>query len=426
MHSRRDLVDVVRTVRKDYPVAVQAATTSTAATTEQKEDMAVAGSSLSSSSVSLHPLPLLHLHDDPDDSTISNHPTTHDSKNIIHVETMGDIETVDGVFRKAAVVVVCVWALLVTWTLCVTTTVTAAPFDAEEDRLERAVPKTAFLILLVSAALQMTPTVLSRIRSTSSSSSHHHQHHHKSNNNIDVDSDNNNEWSGILIAAIVIQIIALITNGLLGWGPRAVVLDPIIGTRVFLFRWCEWIPLSGFMTLLAESTDLPNSTSNNGRAHVNSKRNNDNSNINVWRYPLMFSACQSVSTFCGIVLPFCQSLLSWSIVMTISCVTFVMIFPRVMARRRVFHQLQAQQRDRGSTCTVLERECQDRRKFAYYLMLMCSICWSTLVVLYTITMVAHMALPATHWLRFPSLAMSCDCVADVIAKVSCFQWRRRL
>ena len=309
---------------------------------------------------------------------------------VVVVDSMGDIDMVDGAFRGAAGWVALVWALLVCGTLRLIHTHHAsllpADYDDYEDRMERAVPQTAFFILLVTITVQMTPLVLSRIRTATTSDATA-----SFGDNTNSNTTSHQEVSGILVAVLVVQGISLATNFLLGWGPRAVVSDPVTGSRVFLFRWCEWIPLSGFMTLLAESTDLPSNQRD------------------AWKKPLLFAACQSASTLCGMVFPYCQSVTQWVCVMVFSWVTFMMIFPRVYIRRDAFSQT-----PRGRT--VLEREYYDRRKFAYYLMLMCSICWSTLVALYTINLVIHMTLPPGHVLRFPSLAMSCDTIADVMAK----------
>ena len=97
--------------------------------------------------------------------------------------------------------------------------------------------------------------------------------------------------------------------------------------------------------------------------------------------------------------------------MLLSCSTFVMIFPRVLARRNVFYQTPPGR-------TVLEREYFDRRRFAYYLMVLCALVWSVLVGLYAVNAIWHMttALQQDDH-QFPSLAMSCDTIADVLAKV---------
>ena len=48
-------------------------------------------------------------------------------------------------------------------------------------------------------------------------------------------------------------------------------------------------------------------------------------------------------------------------------------------------------------------------------MFMCSIFWSILVTLYLVNLIIHLTMPADHWSA--SLTMTCDTVADVLAKV---------
>jgi hypothetical protein len=43
----------------------------------------------------------------------------------------------------------------------------------------------------------------------------------------------------------------------LGMGANGRSRRPNYGSRVFLLRWCEWTPLAGLMTFLAEAVDLP-------------------------------------------------------------------------------------------------------------------------------------------------------------------------
>jgi hypothetical protein len=63
-----------------------------------------------------------------------------------------------------------------------------------------------------------------------------------------------NKWSGILWQRSRFNA-SPITNAF-GMGAN-VHVDPITGARVFLLRWCEWTPLAGLMTFLAEAVDLP-------------------------------------------------------------------------------------------------------------------------------------------------------------------------
>ena len=196
--------------------------------------------------------------------------------------------------------------------------------DANERQwyLERAVPQTAFWILLVSLASQ---GVTLYYRST-----------HKP--------------SGILFAGMTVLLVSATTNALLAWGPTMVVFDKVTQSRVYLFRWCEWVPMALLMTLLAESTDLPKKPMPFAGATV-------------------FAVSQSLSTLCGLIFPFCINFYTWSIVMILSFVCFLPIFPRVMVRRETFLKT-----PRGRT--VLEREHYDRRRISYHLVLTCSVVWS--------------------------------------------------
>lgn len=63
--------------------------------------------------------------------------------------------------------------------------------------------------------------------------------------------------SGVIFAAIVVQLIALITNGIMAFGSAPVIIDPVTGARVSLLRWAEWTPLSFAMTFLVEGSNVP-------------------------------------------------------------------------------------------------------------------------------------------------------------------------
>ena len=45
--------------------------------------------------------------------------------------------------------------------------------------------------------------------------------------------------SGILVASLTVQMIAMATNALLAWYPTIVIVDQVTGARVFVLRWCE-------------------------------------------------------------------------------------------------------------------------------------------------------------------------------------------
>lgn len=47
------------------------------------------------------------------------------------------------------------------------------------------------------------------------------------------------DLSGIMVAAFTVMVVALITNGLMAFGPTVVAFDKFTRSRVFVTRWCE-------------------------------------------------------------------------------------------------------------------------------------------------------------------------------------------
>lgn len=196
--------------------------------------------------------------------------------------------------------------------------------------------------------------------------------------------------SGIVRAALVTQFVAVTTNLLLAFAPVPVLIDPITLAPVYLLRWCEWTALSGLMTFLSESIDLDKRP---GR----------------FTWPVATALAQSLSCLCGIVFPFCPDLLSWIVVMIVSFVTYFAMFPRCWIKARNLAQT-----SRGST--FLSMEQYDRMEFAYQLMVVCTIVWTVLVVVYFVNMIIYRCVSETHWIRHPGLAMMVDTFFDVLAK----------
>jgi hypothetical protein len=212
--------------------------------------------------------------------------------------------------------------------------------------------------------------------------------------------------SGVLIAALTTMAMSICTNLLLALAPTIVVVDPITHARVFLVRWCEWIPLAGLMTFLSDTVDMEK-----GRKG--------------FRLSMTVSLMQSLSCLCGILFPFCGGIVSWSITMLVAMVTYSAMFPRLWLRRKTYQQYVANQSSPSTTTTfsststaesLVDMEEQDRRRFAYHLILACTSVWTVLVVLYFLNMMAHTLLPVGHALRFESLAMMVDTSFDVLAK----------
>jgi len=198
------------------------------------------------------------------------------------------------------------------------------------------------------------------------------------------------DLSGVMIAALTVMVIAMITNFLMAFGPTVVTFDKFTNARVFLTRWCEWVPLAGLMTYLSEAVDIPNTR--NGYT------------------PACFTAAmQSLSCLCAFVFPMCKSFFWWSIWMTLAFVTFMTMIPRVWVRRQRFLVTH-----KGSTAADIEY--YERRRFSYLLASCCLIIWGFLVVLFFINMYIHVCLPEGHYFRSDSASMIVDTIFDLIAK----------
>lgn len=203
--------------------------------------------------------------------------------------------------------------------------------------------------------------------------------------------------SGILLAAIVTQLIAFVTNLLLAYAPVPVVTDPFTHAPVYLVRWCEWIPLAGLMTFLSEAIDLPMTS---GTATTTQQG---------WKWPILVALSQSVSCACAIFFPFCTSWITWSAWMVLALVTYACMFPRCWYKYKVLRNTPP-----GLTMQSLEQYC--RLHFAAQLMLVCTVVWTVLVVFYFVNMFVYRSLDETHWLRQKPFAMMVDTFFDVLAK----------
>lgn len=198
--------------------------------------------------------------------------------------------------------------------------------------------------------------------------------------------------SGIVYASMLTQGIAMTTNLMLAFLPTLALVDPVTHSRVFLIRWCEWIPLAGLMTFLSEGVGISKATNGVKKASL-------------------ASIAQSLSCVSGIVFPFCSCLSSWLLWLTFSLSTFLSLFPRVRAKWRLY--LEATNRQ-GSSFVEKEELC--RYRYSFLLMLICSLVWAVLVLLYFLNILAHHYLRDNRYMKIESLAMVLDTAFDVLAK----------
>ena len=299
-----------------------------------------------------------------------------------------DVSDIDRVLPHAAVYSFLVWLVLLVvvysitdeWQYLDAEAAHAATLAAASVGMATVLLMMVPLVLLVRQSSSMTTTTGSAVAMTQQQ-----QYCHSSSS-----STSSSHISGIVFAAMVTQLVALVTNLLLAYAPVPVRTDPVTHAPVYLVRWCEWIPLAGLMTFLSEAIDIPK-------------------HQHGWRWPVWTAVSQSVSCACAMVFPFCTSVWTWSAWMVLAMLTYACMFPRCWMK---WHTLQ--RTERGTSLVSLEY--YDRIQFAYRLMMVCTVVWTVLVVLYFGNMLVYRTLDETHWLRQYPVAMMVDTGFDVLAK----------
>eukprot|EP00977_Amphora_coffeiformis_P005036 scaffold1064_cov85-Amphora_coffeaeformis.AAC.25 len=275
---------------------------------------------------------------------------THRNQKIL--ENLLTPEESDNVFRKASAISFGLWIALLTWVYLY---VSPEHFRRLKGAEQSAAIVAVSCLIVCFFVIVVVPLGL------------HHTDSKKASE----------QMSGILVASITVSVIAISTNVLLAFSPAAVMIDPVTRAPVYLFRWCEWAPLGGLMTWLAEAVDLPRDPK---------KRKHHLASALI------------------------QGLGEWVAVMAFSFVTYLMIFPRVVKRYRALHDFEPR-----NNC-VADKEHFDRLCFAFKLVTTCAIAWTILVVLYFINMLLYRFASPDHFLRHPALAMMLDTFFDVLAK----------
>eukprot|EP00523_Entomoneis_sp_CCMP467_P019663 CAMPEP_0168812728 /NCGR_PEP_ID=MMETSP0726-20121227/4791_1 /TAXON_ID=265536 /ORGANISM="Amphiprora sp., Strain CCMP467" /LENGTH=323 /DNA_ID=CAMNT_0008864833 /DNA_START=160 /DNA_END=1131 /DNA_ORIENTATION=+ len=195
--------------------------------------------------------------------------------------------------------------------------------------------------------------------------------------------------TNIFLVTLIINFTSWITNFLLGWAPVVTKMDPVLGTRVYLIRYAEWVPLAGLMTFLSDITDCPRSQG-----------------VSM---PILMGVSQTVSVFAGMMFPFTNTNEGWFVWMIISVGLYLVMFPRLIHKYRVLTGTKW-----GDNKVDMERH--ERVKFSFQLIFLCSIVWTILVVMYFLNGALRNWLPEGHVFRHEALGMFVDCTFDVIAK----------
>mmetsp|Transcript_27517 Transcript_27517/g.98207 ORF Transcript_27517/g.98207 Transcript_27517/m.98207 type:complete len:726 (+) Transcript_27517:481-2658(+) len=198
---------------------------------------------------------------------------------------------------------------------------------------------------------------------------------------------------GVVWLAHCVNLVAACTLWLFYLVPVPVVWDPITHCRVHMLRWCEWTVLSFVMTFMTEVGDRSNPWS-----------------------AVRLAAMGALSTSCGFLLPLARGPREWGALMTLSCVLYVALFPRLWRRRASC--VAAQKRREAARDTLHHADAVDaasRVEMSYALLTCCCIIWTTFVIIYFFASVAKW----TGWdsREAPAWPFVCDVVVDLLSKL---------
>ncbi|CAB9524169.1 Receptor-type guanylate cyclase gcy [Seminavis robusta] len=198
--------------------------------------------------------------------------------------------------------------------------------------------------------------------------------------------------SGVVIGVITIEVIAMITDGLMAFGfPTPVMIDPILGTRVHLLRWCEWTPLAFYIYFITDGVDVPDPA-------VGLKS----------RY--FFAGCQGLSTFAGFLFAFAPNGIVWGVLLFFSCVLFLFLYVHLAYKRKVHARLR-----RGDSLD--DREIYDRSYHSLRFLEDVGVTWGILVFMYFLEGFGPMITPLFDFTRAEGFGMIWTSVFDCISKM---------
>jgi len=193
---------------------------------------------------------------------------------------------------------------------------------------------------------------------------------------------------------LIVKTVAMLTNLLLCSVPSPVAADYITGRAYPMLRWAEWVVLSFTMTFIVEAVDATDLAQ-----------------------PLLAAGSQSLSSLCGLLLPWMWSAASWAAMLAVSFALFLVIFWRLHVK-----ETNARRLDACKTASTYERR---RAQLAARLMRQCAGTWTGLVAVWTAdAAVRLLLLPICTQREAPvcaetvtDWALCADCLVDVVAKL---------
>jgi signal transduction histidine kinase len=218
--------------------------------------------------------------------------------------------------------------------------------------------------------------------------------------------------SGVLQSAFTVQCMAMATDFILFAMPTPVMFDEFSGMRVHLLRWATWTCLAFLMTFLTCNVDAP---------------------IRHTRANFLYPVLLALSTACGLVFPFCETLAQWRWTMVVSWVLFMALFVLVYSRAVNYHRLKRRigkkmgpnHNDKNTnintsnSVSVAEKENLDLARASYTLGCISSVSWTLLAVAFTVLTAIPTINVAEHWmwLKSPSVVTWLMSIHEVISKI---------
>lgn len=194
-------------------------------------------------------------------------------------------------------------------------------------------------------------------------------------------------FSGVIAAALVVQLCAVVTDVLMAAAPVPVLIDNVTGSRVHMLRWCEFAPLAFLMTLLTEGGDMANEPKEGIRKGY------------------VLAITQGASTSFGLLFPFMPGIKSWVCCLACALSLFIPIFFRLAGKMQKVRTMDP----KGKTYR--------RSVLCLRLLIVEVVVWTLLVVGYLGANVLPAVVTSVPKLRNPAITMIYDCSMDVIAKV---------
>ena len=203
--------------------------------------------------------------------------------------------------------------------------------------------------------------------------------------------------SGIWIGALAVQVVACLTDFLMAFYPTPVLVDPVLGTRIHLLRWCEWCPCAFCMTFLVEGCDL----------HW---EGGDSPPRNFLRDKYVFAATQGGACFFGLIFPF-LSPAAWYVAIFFAVTLYLQNYPRLAERTR---SIPASIKE-GASVEELER--YSAAKLALRLRRLTIFVWSSIVTVFFLSSLVPKYVSAGSIFANPALNMVAESFFDVASKV---------